>query len=93
MGKSFLIPQTKSATDALRVASKKALQKTAKAADDLVGNKFVDKNTGAASQTSSSKSTASATLAQTDEAPMEIPREKFISQEKQQQIIDDLGLL
>ena len=35
----------KSATDALKMASKRAIQKTAKAIGDLVGNKIADKIT------------------------------------------------
>ena len=35
----------KSATDALKIASKRAIQKTAEAAGDVVGNKIADKIT------------------------------------------------
>ena len=37
----------KSATDAIKTASKRAIQKTAEATGDLVGNKFADKITSA----------------------------------------------
>ena len=35
----------RSATDALKTASKRAIQKTAEAAGDLIGNKIADKST------------------------------------------------
>ena len=37
----------KSTTDAIKIASKRAIQKTAKATDDLIGNKIADKTTKA----------------------------------------------
>ena len=39
----------KSATDALKTASKRAIQKTAEETDDLIGNKIADTRTGRAS--------------------------------------------
>ena len=48
MDKSFLTAQKKSATDALKTPSKRAIQKTTKATGDLVGKKIADKITKAA---------------------------------------------
>ena len=45
MVKSLLILLKKSATDALKIASKGAIQKTTKATGDQVGNKIADKIT------------------------------------------------
>ena len=45
MVKNFLIVQKKSATNAIKTASKRATQKTAEATGDLIGNKIVDKIT------------------------------------------------
>ena len=45
MEKSLLIQLKKSATDAIKTASKRAIQKTAEAAADLVGNEIADKIT------------------------------------------------
>ena len=42
MVKSLLILLKKSATDALKTASKRAIQKTAEATGDLVGNEIAD---------------------------------------------------
>ena len=46
MVKSLLILLKKSATDALKIATKRAIQKTAEATGYLVGNKTADKITG-----------------------------------------------
>ena len=43
--KNFLIVQKKSRTDAVKTASKRAIQKTAGASGDLIGNKIADKVT------------------------------------------------
>ena len=42
----------KSATDAFKIASKRAIQKTAEATGDLVGNKIADKITSYSKKTS-----------------------------------------
>ena len=71
------------ATDVLKSASEKAIQKTAEIAGDFIGNKIVDKITSV-SKTSPRNNSV------TNEE--EIPREKYISPEKRQKIIDDLRL-
>ena len=60
----------KSTTDAMKTASKRAIQTTAVETGDLIGNKISDK---------------------LDEA--DIPKERYISPEERQQIIDALRLL
>ena len=45
MEKNLLIQPKKSATDAIKTASKRAIPKTAEATGDLVGNKIADKIT------------------------------------------------
>ena len=44
-GQKPLDSAKKSTTDAIKTASKRAIQKTAEATDDLIGNKIVDKIT------------------------------------------------
>ena len=44
-GKKLVDTAKKSTTDAIKTASKRAIQKTAEATDDLVGNKVADKIT------------------------------------------------
>ena len=72
-----------SATDAFKTASKTAIQKTAEATGDLIGNKIADKITRVSKASPKNDS-------ETKEE--EIPREKYISQELRQKIIDDLRL-
>ena len=44
-GQKVLDSIKKSTTDAIKTASKRAIQKTAEATDDLIGNKIADKVT------------------------------------------------
>ena len=76
----------KSATDAIKTASKRAIQKTAEATGDLVRNKIADKIT------SESKKLRNEEI-QLNEVNNEIPKERYISPKERQQIIDDLRLI
>ena len=76
----------KSATDAIKTASKRAIQKTAEATGDLVRNKIADKIT------SESKKLHNEEI-QLNEVNNEIPKERYISPKERQQIIDDLRLI
>ena len=71
-----------SATDALKTSSKTVIQKTAEATGHLIGNKIANKVTGVSQN--------SEIVAK--ENNKEIPKERFISPEKRQEIIDDLKL-
>ena len=64
----------------LKNAGKKILKETAKATGDLIGNEIADKIT-----TASKKS-------QSDEVNNEIPKERYISPNKRQRVIDELKL-
>ena len=70
----------KSATYAIKTASKRAIQKTADATGDLIGNKIADKITSASKKSQ-------------NEVNNEIPKERYISQKERQKIIDELGLI
>ena len=61
----------KFATDAIKTASKRAIQKTPEATEDLIGNKIADKIT--------SVSKKSSTELQSNKANNEIPKERYIS--------------
>ena len=78
-----------STTDAIKTASKRAIQKTAKATDDLIGNKIADKIT--------SVSKTSAKELPNDETEVDVeratPKKRYISPEERQQIIDELKLV
>ena len=79
---------TKSTTDAIKIVSKRAIQKTAKTPGDLIGNKIADKITRKSLKELHSKNNL-------EEAKneIEIRKERYISPEKRQQIIDELRLV
>ena len=75
----------KSATDALKFTGKRAIQKTAEATGDLVGNIIAN------NITSISKKTASEP--HSNAASNEIPKERYISPQERQKIIDEFRLI
>ena len=85
-GQKLLDSAKKSTADAIKTASKRAIQKTAEATGDLIGNKIVDKITSI-----SKKSTKNL---QNNETEVDVKRatakKRFISPEERQQIIDEL---
>ena len=84
-GQKLVDSGKKSETDALKLASKRAIQKTAEATGDLVGNKIADKIT------SISKKWASEP--HSNAVSNEIPKERYISPQEKQKIIDELRLI
>ena len=86
-GQKLLNSGKKSAADAIKTTSKRAIQKTAETTGNLIGNKIADKIT--------SVSKKSSTRSQNNEAndESETPKERYISPEKRQQIIDELRLV
>ena len=77
-----------SATDALKTTSVKVIQKTAEVSGDLIGNKIVNRITKV------SRSSLQNNLETiTNEHAKEIPKERHISAEERQNIIDDLRLI
>ena len=76
----------KSTIDAIKTASKRAIQKTAEATGDLIGNINADKI-----RSVSKKSKKLQNNEANDES--EEPKERYISSEKRQQIIDELRLM
>ena len=75
-GKKLMDTATKTGINAAKTASKRVVQKTAEATDDLMRNKIADKITS---------------IGKPKEKAKEI-KEIYISSEKRQQIIDDLRL-
>ena len=73
--------------DAMKTASKRAIQKTAEATGDLIGNKIVDKITSVSEKTQNNESEADSTN------PKDVPKKKYISPEERQRIIDELKLV
>ena len=86
-GKKLVDTAKKSATDAIKTASKRAIQKIAEATGDLVGNTISDKITSV-SKKSNKK------LPTTDEdVELTTPQKRYTSPEEKQKIIDELRLV
>ena len=79
--------QQKSTTDAIKTASERAIQKTAEATGDLIGNKIVDKITSVSKKTQNHESEAGSASAK------DVPKKWVISPEERKQIIDELRLV
>ena len=77
-----------SAADAFKTASKGAIQKTPEATGDLTDNKIADKITKGSKNSQQSNSETV-----TKENDKEKPKERYISPEKRQEIIDELRLI
>ena len=76
------------ATDTFKIASKRAIQKTAETTGDLIGNKIAKRNTEA-SKILQQKNSETVT----NEHDQETPKERYISPEKRQKITDNLRLI
>ena len=86
-GQKLSASATKSAADAIKTDSKRAIQKTAEATGDFTGNKIADKITIISGWSSRELQNNDAN----DE--IEVPKERYVSPEKRQQIIDELRLV
>ena len=89
-GQKLLDSAKKYTTDAIKTASKRAIQKTAEATDDLIGNEIADKITSA----SNKKPAKALQNNETEEEDVEIapPKKRYISPGERKQIIDELRL-
>ena len=76
-----------SATDAIKTASKRAIQKTAEATGDLVGKKIADKITSVFKKSIKKLPTID------EDAELNSHKKRYISPEERQQIIDELRLV
>ena len=85
-GRKLLDSAKKSIVDAIKTTSKRLIQKAAQVTGDLIGNKIADKITSV-----SKKSKKPQNNEANDES--EAPKERYISPEKRQQIIDELRLV
>ena len=86
----------KSTINTIKTASKRTIQKIAEATSDFTGNEIADKITSVSKKSSGLRSTELCSKElQNNEANnvSEIPKERYISQEKRQQIIDKLMLV
>ena len=84
-GQKLADSANRSATDALKIAGKRATQKTAEAGGDLVGNFIADKITSISKKPTSEPHSYVVSN--------EIPKERYISPQERQKIIDELRLI
>ena len=89
-GQKLFDSAKKSTTDGIKTASKRAIQKTAEATGDLIGNKIADKIS-----VSKKKPAKRLPNDETKEEDVEITthKKRYISPEERQQIIDELRLV
>ena len=77
-----------SATDALKTSSKRVIQKTAAVTSDLIGKKIADKMTKVSKTFPQNNSKTI-----NNEHDKEIPKERYISPDESQEIIDEFRLI
>ena len=82
-GKKLFDTAKKSTTDVIKTASKRAIQKTAEATGDLIGNKI----------TSISKMSVKELRINDEDVEITTHKKRYILPEKRQQIIDELRLV
>ena len=88
-GQKLLDSAKKYTTDAIKTASKRAIQETAEATGDLIVNKIADKITSV-----SKKPTKELPNDETEvDVGRATPKKRYISPEERQQIIDELRLV
>ena len=85
-GKKLVDTAKKSAADAIKTASKRAIEKSEEATGHLIGNKIVDKTTRVFKKKSNNNN-------DDDDAELTTHKKRHISPEERQQIIDELRLV
>ena len=88
-GKKLVDTAKKSATDVIKTASKRGIQKTVEATGDLIGNIIADKITSV----SKKKSNNNINNNNDDDVELATHKKRYISPEERQQIIDELMLV
>ena len=81
----------KSTTDAIKTASKRAIQKTAEATGDLIGNKVADKKTSISKKPA--KELHNNNHETEEDAEITTHKKRYVSPEERQQIINELRLV
>ena len=79
----------KSTTDAIKTGSKRAIQKTAEATGDLIGNKIVDKKTSVSKKTNNNNNNNN----DNEKIKIKTYKKRYISPEERKQIVDELRLV
>ena len=83
----------KSTADAIKTASKRAIQKTAEATGDLIGNKIADKITSVSKKKSAKELHNNDETKEQEDAEITTHKKRYISPDEKQQIIDELRLV
>ena len=86
-GQKLFDTAKKSTNEAIKIASKRAIQKTAEATGDLIGNKIADKITRI------SKKPVKELPINDEDVEITTRKKRYISPEERQQIIDELRLV
>ena len=90
-GPKLLDSAKKTTTDAIKTAQKRAIQKTAEATRDLIGNKIADKITSVSKKSNNNNNNND----DDDDDGVELTthKKRYISPEERQQIINELRLV
>ena len=86
-GQKLIDSAKKFTTDAIKTASKRAIQKTAEATGDLIGNKIADKITSISKKSSNNNNNNN------ENVELTIHKKRYISPEERQQFINELKLV
>ena len=89
-GQKLFDSAKKSTTDAIKTASKRAIQKTAEATGDLIGNKIADKITSVSKKPSNNNSYDDDDA---DGVELTTHKKRYISPKERQQIMNELRLV
>ena len=79
-GKKLLSNTKKSTIDTIKTASKRAIQKTAEATGDLIGNKIADKTTSVSKKSSNNNNN-------NDDVELTTHKKRYISSEERIKVI------
>ena len=85
-GQKLLVRAKKSTTDAIKAASKRAIQIPAKATGNPIGNKIADKITSFAKKPNNNNNN-------NEDVKLTTHKKRYISPEERKQIIDELSLV
>ena len=88
-GQTLIDSAKKSTADTIKAASKRAIQKSAEATGDLIGNKIVDRITSVSKKTSNNNNNNN----NNDNLELTINMKRYISLKERQQIINELRLV
>ena len=92
-GQKLLDSAKKSRTDAIKTASKRAIQKRAEATGDLIGSEIADKIISVSKKSPTELHSMELHSKDLQNDEMEAPKTRYISLEERQQITDELRLL